>query len=117
MNVKITITAAVLICLGIIMGALGAHLIKDQISPNLLLVFEKAIRYQLYGAFGMLILGLNAAKFNFKLNAFYWLTLSGIIIFSGGLYLYSCHEIEPWMKSLAKIVPVGGFAFIGAWIV
>ena len=117
MDKKLTLTSSILICLGIITGAIGAHIVKDKINPEYLDVFEKAVHYQFYGAFGMLVLGLNADKFKFKLNAFYWMTLLGVITFSGCLYLYSTHEIVPSFKFFARIVPIGGFAMIGAWLV
>lgn len=117
MDKKITLSAAILICLGITLGAVGAHIIKAKISPEYLDVFEKAVRYQFIGSLGMLIVGLNADKLRFKLNAFYWCLLFGILIFSGCLYLYSVHEIIPSLKFFARIVPIGGFAMIAAWII
>ncbi len=117
MDKKITITGSILICLGIILGAIGAHIIKDKISPDYLAVFEKAVRYQFIGGISLLILGLNSDKLKFGLKAFYWMTLLGVLIFSGCLYVYSLHELIPSFKFFARIVPIGGFSMIAAWIV
>lgn len=83
----------------------------------MLFVFEKAVRYQLVAAFGLLIVGINAEKFNFSVRPFTILNYIGILVFSGGLYLYSCHEMIPAVKFLAHIVPIGGMAMISSWIV
>ena len=117
MNKNFTLIAAMLICIGVILGAIGSHVIKGQVSPEMLDVFEKSVRYQFYAAFGMLILALNADRFKFPIKAFFWTSMMGILIFCGGLYLYTFHEGVPGLKFFARIVPIGGFCMIGAWII
>lgn len=43
--------------LGVVAGAFGAHMLKDMLDQHLLDVYEKATRYQMYHAFGMVLSG------------------------------------------------------------
>jgi uncharacterized membrane protein YgdD (TMEM256/DUF423 family) len=117
MSKRIVVTGAVFVCLSIVLGAMGAHMLEDKLSADLLEAFEKGARYQMYTGLGLLAVGLNEDKFNFKLVAFYALSLIGVLLFSGGLYLYSMHESAPFLKTMAMIVPFGGTAMILSWFV
>ena len=43
--------------IGVSLGAFGAHGLKAYLDPDLLVTFETGVRYQLYHAFLLLILG------------------------------------------------------------
>ena len=116
MNRKLVITGAILICLAIMIGAFGAHAVKERISPDLLDSWKTGTTYQFYAGFGLLIIGLAANKFNFSLRWFYLLNLLGVALFSVGIYLYCFHEIVPSLKPIVRIVPIGGLAYILAWL-
>ena len=117
MNKKLVITASLLIALAIVFGAMAAHMLEKKLSPELLKTWETAARYQMYGALGLLAVGLTADRFSFKLNYFSGLLLTGIALFSGCLYLYCFKGAVPGFKTLAMIVPFGGISMIGAWTV
>lgn len=111
------ISAAVLICSGIILGAMAAHALTDILTEKMLLSFEKGVRYQFYAGFSLLIIGLSAEKFAFKLKWFYLLNLIGVILFSGCIYGYCFSELAPGLKPLVYLVPIGGSSLIAAWAV
>ena len=98
--------------LGVAAGAFGAHALKDILDQHLLDVYEKATRYQMYHAFGMVLCGFvgsiwrdaGAAKAG-------WLFLAGTLLFSGSLYGVSLLGIR-W---LGAVTPVGGVLFIVGW--
>ncbi len=98
------------------LGAFGAHGLRGTLSPEMLAVFETAVRYQMYHAFGMLIVGL-AGRGQFpcqprSLNAAGSAFLAGTLLFSGSLYALSLTGIR-W---LGAITPLGGIAFMAGWI-
>ena len=62
MNRSIIIWSLILIISGIILGAFGAHSLKEIISQDKLLSFETGIRYQIYQGLGMLIIGFSSEK-------------------------------------------------------
>ena len=71
MNRSIIICNLILIISGIILGAFGAHSLKEIISQDKLLSFETGVRYQIYQGLGMLIIGLSSEKINFSIKWFY----------------------------------------------
>lgn len=111
----ITIGAA-LMALAIITGAFGAHALKQRLDPYYLDVFEKGVFYHALHALGILLVATlmqSGALAPERGGLVCLLLLSGIVLFSGSLYLLSVLQI-PW---LGMITPVGGVTFIAGWIV
>jgi len=117
MQKKIVVTGVVFILLGIILGAMAAHALEKIISAELINTFEKGVKYQFYIGLGLLIIGLNTDKINFNLKPFFLLSLIGVVLFSGSIYLYALHENIPALRPAAFVVPFGGVAMIAAWLV
>ncbi|WP_027419958.1 DUF423 domain-containing protein [Crocinitomix catalasitica] len=116
MNKQITITGTILILLSIILGAMAAHSLEKTVSAELIATFEKGVKYQMYIGLGLLVVGLNATHLKFKLNGFFWFNLIGILLFSGGIYTYTFHEMTPGLTNFVHIVPFGGTAMIIGWV-
>jgi uncharacterized membrane protein YgdD (TMEM256/DUF423 family) len=94
-------------------GAFGAHSLRGRLSPDLLAVFETAVRYQMYHALGLLAVAWAATRWTSgSIQWVGWLFLIGTILFSGSLYALSLTGIR-W---LGAITPLGGLAFLGGWI-
>lgn len=99
--------ASVLGALGVLAGAFGAHGLKDQVTPERLAVWETAARYHLLHA--ILLVGLSLLPSLRPLTA--RLLLTGILIFSGSLYLLVLTD-RGW---LGAITPIGGLCLIAGW--
>tara|TARA_X000001036_G_C20340164_1_gene668202 strand:+ start:106 stop:486 length:381 start_codon:yes stop_codon:yes gene_type:complete len=98
--------------LAVIFGAFGAHGLKSKVSPEDLIIFETGVRYQMYHALGLVLLGLLGMSTSFSISQLPALFfVIGIIIFSGTLYLIPLTGIR-W---LGAITPIGGIAFIAGW--
>ena len=98
--------------LAVIFGAFGAHGLKSKVSPEDLIIFETGVRYQMYHALGLVLLGLLGMITSFSISQLPALFfVIGIIIFSGTLYLIPLTGIR-W---LGAITPIGGIAFIAGW--
>ncbi len=118
MNNKIVITGVVLIVVAIVLGAFGAHALKEVLDVNQLTSFETGVRYQMYHGLGLLAIGLSADKFNFSLIWVFRLMLIGVILFSGSIYLLATQEIFGMsFRFLGPITPLGGVLLISAWLV
>ncbi len=104
---------AVFAALAVIIGAFGAHALKDKVSSNDLSIFEIGVRYQMYHSLGIILLGLitNFIPNNLISPVAYFM-LAGIFIFSGSLYLIVLFDIR-W---LGILTPIGGVCFIIAWL-
>ncbi|MEO6778989.1 MAG: DUF423 domain-containing protein [Gemmatimonadaceae bacterium] len=101
--------------LAVLLGAFGAHALRARISPAMLEVYHTASQYHFYHALGMLLVGVLAMQFQnvgaLRLSGL--LMLVGIVLFSGSLYVLAVTGVT-W---LGAITPLGGLAFIAAWIV
>lgn len=106
------VTGSLLAGLGVVLGAFGAHGLKGRVEPDLLVIFETGVRYQMYHALAMLAVGLAADRWPSTLIGLSgWLFLAGIVIFSGSLYLMTFTG----MRWLGAITPIGGLALILGW--
>lgn len=113
MEKRIVLFGVILIIISIILGAFGAHGLKELVSAEKLTSFEVGIRYQIYMGICLLIIGLNTEKFKFSLKIIVNLLLIGILLFSGSIYLLSVQEIIPIsLKFLGPITPIGGTIMI-----
>jgi len=99
--------------LGVTLGAFGAHALKTRITEDLLIIFETAVRYQMYHALALLAVAWAASRWpGTWVNASGWLFLTGIVIFCGSLYVMTFTGAR-W---LGAITPIGGLCFILGWI-
>lgn len=100
--------------IAVMLGAFGAHGLKSRLSAEMMDIFQTAVQYHFYHALGLLAVGIIAMHLPESgwLKASGWAMIAGIVIFSGSLYLLSVTGI----KWLGAITPIGGTAFIAAWI-
>ena len=111
---KSLVIGTAMLALAVLIGAFGAHGLKNLVGADKLVTFETGVRYHFYHGFGILLLGLVQQNFqNLKLNISLWAFLLGTLFFSFNCYFY----VLTGMKIFAMIVPVGGLLFILGWIV
>ena len=105
---------AINMALGVVLGAFGAHGLKNFVSPGHVAVFQTGVQYQIYHALGLLLVAVLLKQFPTAggLRTGGWIMLAGIILFSGSLYLLALTGI----RFFGPITPVGGICFIVAWI-
>jgi uncharacterized membrane protein YgdD (TMEM256/DUF423 family) len=112
MNKRIVIRGLSLLFIAIILGAFGAHKLKVVLSVSELASFNTGVRYQMYGAFFLLILGINSSKFPFSIKLPAAIFFIGVGLFSTSIYLLTVMNIESLTKILGPITPVGGLLMI-----
>ena len=117
-NKKIVLTSSVLFITAIILGAFGAHALKDLLSIEKLQSFEVGVRYQFYVSIVCLLFGLLNEKIPFNLSGFFIFQIVGIFMFSGSIYLLSLEQILSLnLKFLGPVTPLGGLMMIFGWII
>lgn len=118
MNRRIILTASLFGGLAVILGAFGAHGLKNLISADAITIWAKGVEYQFYHTFALLFLS-TFARFRTKLVdiAYYCFTL-GVIFFSGSLYLLATREVLElgFVNFIGPVTPVGGLFFVTGWI-
>jgi uncharacterized membrane protein YgdD (TMEM256/DUF423 family) len=104
---------AILGGLGVILGAFGAHGLREYLDSRARDVYETAVKYQMYHALAILAVGLLKmhGRDGISLCVAGWSFLFGTLIFSGTLYGLSISGIR-W---LGMITPFGGGALIVGW--
>lgn len=108
------ITGALFGMLAIIFGAFGAHALKKILSEDQLKSFETGVKYQMYHAIVLLILGFN---FQFSTSAMYWCFSSGVVLFSFSIYGLVLSDAKgKKLKFLGPITPLGGLLFVIGWL-
>ena len=108
------ILGAINALLSVAFGAFGAHILADKLEPKYLDIWGKGVTYQMLHAVGLLVVGILLGKLpaSSLLSWSGWLMFIGIVLFSGSLYVLSITKISV----LGAITPIGGVAFIVAWL-
>lgn len=116
MNKTILVSAAILGLLGICLGAFAAHGLEALISEESIKSFETGVRYQMYHAFFLLLIGgTDIVGYKWKKPIFY-LTVAGVLFFSGSIYGLATNDLSLFdFKKIALITPLGGLLLIVAW--
>lgn len=101
------------------LGAMAAHWLKDKLNYWELQTFETGVKYQMYHTLALIAIVLLMNFFPTKLLT--WsgvLLIIGIALFSGSLYLLAIKELlhMPSLAALGPVTPIGGLAFIAAWL-
>lgn len=98
--------------LTVLLGAFGAHGLRGVISPGLFEAYQTGILYQGLHALALLVTGLLMERDpHIGLRWAGWAFATGILLFSGSLYLMAAVDI----RGLGMITPFGGLAFLLGW--
>lgn len=117
MNKKLLITGAILGIIGIVLGAFAAHGLTKLIDADAIKTFETGVRYQIYHAFFLLILGGTTFVSLKTKKMLFYLVICGVIFFSGSIYGLATNALTAFnFKAIALITPVGGLLLILSWI-
>ena len=117
---NILIISGALILSAIILGALGAHALKQLLSEKSIESFKTGVFYQLTQAFGIVLFTLIQKQFSVDLKLPKKLLLIGTLLFSCSIYILSFSELINlgFFKSiLGPITPLGGVLMITSWLI
>ena len=118
MNRTSVITGIIFIVIAIILGAFGAHALKEKLEAAQLSSFEVGVRYQMYHGLALLAIGLGAGQIGFSLKLFHRMIIIGAIAFSLSIYLLAIQDlIGIKLSFLGPLTPIGGSILIIGWIV
>lgn len=123
MHRKVLLWGLILSCIALVLGAFGAHALKNMVPVDKVAIFETGVRYHFMHALALIILSIymqvNASIFNLQ-NGMGWTAsffLLGILCFSGSLYLLTFQTLcsFPYAKILGPITPIGGLLLMLGW--
>ncbi len=114
------IIAALYGALAVILGAFGAHALKEKLDAYQLEIFNKGVQYQFYHVIALFAVVFLAEKIQPKTLTFAgWFFSVGILFFSGSLYLLATRSLmgtDTLTPILGPVTPLGGLCFIIGWI-
>lgn len=110
------IIGAVYGLVSVILGAFGAHALKKVLSVEKLQSFEIGVKYQMYSALFLLIVGYIL---KFETPSEKWISIlmiAGTFLFSVTIYLLAFSEVAAIpTKIIGPITPIGGLLMIISW--
>ncbi|HET8804367.1 MAG TPA: DUF423 domain-containing protein [Aequorivita sp.] len=114
---NIAATGSFIVAVTIAIGAFGAHGLKEILAADALATFEVGVRYQMYHALGIIVLGILPSISQKLKQRIFLFFIIGILFFSGSIYLLSMNSILPFETSaIGFVTPLGGLLFIIGWI-
>lgn len=100
--------------LAIILGAFGAHALKKKLTEAQLTSFETGVKYQMYHAILLVVLGYN---FTPQISTAIYLFITGIVLFSFSIYgLVLSDAFGKKLRFLGPITPIGGLLLTAGWL-
>lgn len=114
MNKLFLQAGSILGAIGVMVGAFGAHALKEMLTASGRFdTFETAVRYQFYHALVLILVGILSKEITSKsLNYAGYCFLTGIIVFSGSLYLICFTGINVF----GVVAPIGGTLMVAGWL-
>lgn len=109
---------AILGAVTVILGAIGAHTLRNTLSEIQQNSFATGVRYQYYHIFAMLFAVVLSKQFNVNLKVSLWLFAIGTLFFSGSIFLLSTipvHGMEG-VKAIGLATPIGGLVLVAGWL-
>lgn len=111
---QMIIVACIMLALAVVLGAFGAHWLKEDLGERGIEIWNTANRYHFYHGLGMILVLMLGRQYHFP--RILWLTaftfFVGILFFSGSLYMLA---LNPELRWLGPVTPLGGLLFIGGW--
>lgn len=101
----------------IILGAFGAHGLKQVLTTDQLVSFESGVKYQMYHALFLLFVSQTQLVSEKMKNAITWITVLGILLFSFSIYALCLQGvIGVNLRFLGPVTPIGGTLLIASWL-
>lgn len=109
---------AALAGIAVILGAFGAHALKQILPAEQIITFETGVRYQMYHSIALILVGflLNEQRNRSLIWAAYCF-ITSILLFSGSLYALALLKAngQVGLGGLGVLTPIGGVFFISGW--
>ena len=123
MRKKATVFASISGCIAVILGALGAHGLSKHVESGLISekmfhAYETAVHYQLLHSIAIIAIVALQYKFAMYFKPLMYLMMSGIVLFSGSIYLLVMGDLLKINTTWAgPITPLGGLLLIAGWFI
>lgn len=118
MNRGFLISGAFFGLLAVVLGAFAAHGLKEAISESAIATFETGVKFQVYHAILLLIIGVINLQKKIVSSWLLYLIIVGIVLFSGSIYFLATNNLWTFdFTRIALITPFGGSLLILSWAI
>jgi uncharacterized membrane protein YgdD (TMEM256/DUF423 family) len=111
--------AGVMAIIAVIMGAMGAHALKEVLSPEKVNSILTGVRYNMYHAIALVaIVGISNHLDPKWMKKGVLLLMFGTLLFSGSIYILSTSSLTGISAKaiLGPTTPIGGILLILGWL-
>jgi len=116
MNRTIFFTGIIFGTLAIVLGAFGAHGLEKLVDADAITTFETGVKYQMYHALFLLILGSTLQLPEKSKKWIYYLIVTGVFLFCFSIYFLATNTLTQFdFKIIGFITPIGGLLLICGW--
>lgn len=114
MSARLTLLIAALSgALAVMLGAFGAHALRDMLAPRMLEVFQTGVTYQFYHVLALVAVGMLMQRYrSTALSISAILFSTGMLLFCGSLYVLALTGVHYF----GIITPIGGVSLIAGWL-
>lgn len=117
MKELVLISGGIYGALAVAFGAFGAHGLKKILDNEQLKSFETGVKYQMYHALLLVLVGLMFPFVGFSQNLMGWFLILGVFFFSFSIYgLVLSSAKGRKMTFLGPVTPLGGLLLLAGWI-
>ncbi len=103
--------------LAVIFGAFGAHALKKTLNEEQLKSFETGVKYQMYHALVLLMIGFNLNLDTTMEQYMVYCFILGTVLFSFSIYgLCISASKGKKLKILGPVTPLGGLLLVIGWV-
>ena len=112
-NKIILVSSATFGMLAIILGAFAAHALKRKLNENQIKSFETGVKYQMYHAIVLLVIGMNLPSIS---SSIAFCFILGTFLFSFSIYGLVLSEYKNRkLRFLVPVTPIGGLLLVIGW--
>ncbi len=102
--------------LAVVLGAFGAHVLKQKLTPELLHSFETGVKYQMYHAIVLIVLSFNLGFDGPLDSAIVSCFVYGTLLFSFSIYGLCLSAAKGRkLRFLGPLTPIGGLLLVVGW--
>jgi len=103
----------------VLLGAFGAHQLREYLSPEVMATFQTGVTYQFYHSIAILLAGVLHKRY--PNDWIVWagrLFITGTILFSGSLYLLAMLKSikDVGLQGFGLLTPLGGLLLVSGWL-
>ncbi len=98
--------------LAVFAGALGSHLLREELSAEMLSTWNTGVLYHLVHSLALLALALFGRATGRVIRVPAGLFVAGVALFSGSLYLLALTQ----QPVFGPLTPIGGLCLIAGWL-